>query len=62
MLNNIEWMAQWKSTKPLTDQWMTAGKLHHFPSHALLLILDGRAIWNINGHRVQVSYGELVAV
>ncbi|MEK4056029.1 helix-turn-helix domain-containing protein [Paenibacillus sp. FSL F4-0087] len=62
MLNNIEWMAQWKSTKPLTDQWMTAGKLHHIPSHALLLILDGRAIWNINGHRVQVSYGELVAV
>ncbi|SDL49686.1 ABC-type Fe3+-hydroxamate transport system, substrate-binding protein [Paenibacillus sp. OK060] len=62
MPNNIEWMAQWKSTKPLTDQWMSEGKRHHFSSHALLLILDGKAIWNINGHRVQVSYGELVAV
>ncbi|WP_024628596.1 MULTISPECIES: helix-turn-helix domain-containing protein [unclassified Paenibacillus] len=62
MSNNIDWVAQWKLTKPLTDQWMTAGKLHHFSSHALLLILDGKAIWNINGHRVQVSYGELIAV
>ncbi|UPK42549.1 helix-turn-helix domain-containing protein [Paenibacillus pabuli] len=62
MPNNIEWIAQWKSTKTLTDQWMSAGKLYHFSSHALLLILDGKAIWNINGHRVQVSYGELIVV
>jgi len=24
------WIAKWESTKPLTDKWMAAGKIHNF--------------------------------
>ncbi|WP_340018054.1 AraC family transcriptional regulator [Paenibacillus sp. FSL H3-0457] len=62
MSDNMEWIAQWKSTNALSNAWITKGELHYFPSHTLIFIIDGKAIWNINGHRVHVSYGELIAL
>lgn len=62
MSDNMEWIAQWRSTNTLSNAWITKGEPHHFPSHTLIFIIDGKAIWNINGHRVHVSYGELIAL
>ncbi|WP_145323528.1 helix-turn-helix domain-containing protein [Paenibacillus xylanexedens] len=62
MSDNMEWIAQWKSTNAISNAWITKGELHHFFSHTLIFIIDGKAIWNINGHRVHVSYGELIAL
>ncbi|WP_338540302.1 helix-turn-helix domain-containing protein [Paenibacillus tundrae] len=63
-MNSIEqgWIAEWHSTKPLTDKWIATGEVHYFHHHAFILIVDGRATWNINGQKVQVSYGQLVAL
>ncbi|RXZ78528.1 helix-turn-helix domain-containing protein [Paenibacillaceae bacterium] len=41
---------------------MTAGAVHYLPCHALIVITDGQAIWNINGHRIHVAFGELIAI
>ncbi|WP_434749970.1 helix-turn-helix domain-containing protein [Paenibacillus amylolyticus] len=58
----MEWIAQWKSTKALTNTWVSAGERHYFASHSLIFIMDGKAIWNVNGHSIQVSFGELIAL
>ncbi|WP_312116358.1 AraC family transcriptional regulator [Brevibacillus reuszeri] len=55
------WIAQWESTKPLTDKWMTVGEIHYFSSHAFILITDGHAVWKINGQSVHVAFGHLLA-
>lgn len=57
-----QWMAKWESTKPLTDRWMAAGEIHYFSSHAFILITDGQALWKINGQKVPVAFGHLIAV
>ncbi|WP_440111458.1 helix-turn-helix domain-containing protein [Paenibacillus sp. QZ-Y1] len=62
MANNAAWMAQWTSTEPLTQAWMTTGKVHYFSSPSFILLMDGKAIWKLNGHHVEVSYGQLLAV
>ncbi|MDT9720079.1 helix-turn-helix domain-containing protein [Paenibacillus sp. ClWae2A] len=62
MTNNAAWVAQWASTEPLTPAWMTAGKVHYFSSPSFILLMDGKAIWKLNGHQVEVSYGQLIAV
>lgn len=62
MTNNVAWVAQWLSSEPLTPVWMTAGRVHYFSSPSFILLMDGKAIWKINGHPVEVSYGQLIAV
>jgi len=57
-----QWIAQWHSTKPLTDNWMVVGEVHYFPCHAFILITDGHAVWNINGHLIHAAFGQLIAV
>ncbi|MEK5445728.1 helix-turn-helix domain-containing protein [Paenibacillus sp. FSL R7-0331] len=57
-----EWVAEWISTKPLTRRWMVAGEVHHFQNPALLFITDGQSAWDINGQKVQISCGQLIAV
>lgn len=57
-----QWIVQWKSTQSLTHQWMSVGAVHSFIYPALILITDGQAIWKINGERMQVSFGQLIAV
>lgn len=57
-----QWIVQWKSTQSLTHQWMSVGAFHSFIYPALILIIDGQAIWKINGERIQVSFGQLIAV
>ncbi|GED71934.1 hypothetical protein BRE01_56360 [Brevibacillus reuszeri] len=56
------WIAQWESTKPLTDKWMTVGEIHYFSSHGFILITDGHAVWKINGQSVYVAFGHLLAI
>ncbi|MEC0089566.1 helix-turn-helix domain-containing protein [Paenibacillus macquariensis] len=60
--NELGWIAQWESTEPITDKWITAGEIHYFTSNTLIIITDGQAIWNINGHHVQVAFGNLIAI
>jgi ABC-type Fe3+-hydroxamate transport system substrate-binding protein len=60
--NENAWIAKWESTQPLTDKWLTVGEIHYFLSHALILITDGQAVWNINGQHVHVAFGQLIAV
>lgn len=62
MPQNMEWIAQWKSTKALTNTWVSAGEQHYFASHSFICIMDGKATWNINGQRVHASFGELIAL
>ncbi|MDM5276303.1 helix-turn-helix domain-containing protein [Paenibacillus silvae] len=62
MSNNTEWIAQWKSIRALSSAWVSNGERHHLVNHSFLLIIDGKASWNINGQRVRVSYGELIAL
>ncbi|WP_051128171.1 helix-turn-helix domain-containing protein [Paenibacillus sp. HW567] len=62
MVSSSEWTAEWVSRKPLTRQWMVAGEVHFFQRPALIMITDGQSIWSINGHRVQVSFAQLIAV
>lgn len=62
MSGKKQWIVQWKSTQALTHQWMSIGEYHSFIHPALILIIDGQAIWKINGERVQVSFGQLIAV
>lgn len=62
MPQNMEWIAQWKSTKALTNTWVSAGERHYFASHSLIFIMDGKATWHINGQREHVSFGELIAL
>ncbi|WP_145408318.1 helix-turn-helix domain-containing protein [Paenibacillus xylanexedens] len=56
------WIAEWHSTKPLTDKWIATGELHYFHHHAFILIVDGKATWSISGQKVHVSYGQLIAL
>ncbi|MBP1993013.1 AraC family transcriptional regulator [Paenibacillus eucommiae] len=60
--NVSQWIAQWESTKPLTAKWMTEGELHYCLSHAFIIITDGHAVWNINGHHIHVAFGHLIAI
>lgn len=62
MPQNMEWIAQWRSTNALNNTWISAGERHYFASHSLIFILDGKATWNINGQRVHASFGELIAL
>ncbi len=62
MPQNMEWIAQWRSTKALTNTWISTGERHYFASHSLIFIIDGKATWNINGQRVHASFGELIAI
>jgi len=56
------WIAQWESTKPISDKWIKAGAVHCVKPHVLLIITDGQACWNINGQHVQVTFGNLIAI
>lgn len=58
----MNWIAQWQSTKPLTDKWMARGEVHCFPCHMFILITDGQAIWKINGENVHITFGQLIAI
>ncbi|WP_256989748.1 AraC family transcriptional regulator [Paenibacillus sp. VTT E-133280] len=60
--NDLGWIAQWESTQPIPAKWITAEAIHYFTSNTLIIITDGQAIWNMNGHRVQVSFGNLIAI
>lgn len=62
MSGKKQWIVQWKSTQALTHQWMSIGEYHSFIYPVFILIIDGQAIWKINGERVQVSFGQLIAV
>lgn len=62
MPQNMEWIAQWRSTKALNNTWISTGERHYFASHSLIFILDGKATWSINGQRVHASFGELIAL
>ena len=62
MSGKMQWIVQWKSTQALTHQWMSIGEYHSFGHPVLILIIDGQAIWKINGERVQVSVGQFIAV
>ncbi|MGJ0439749.1 helix-turn-helix domain-containing protein [Paenibacillus polysaccharolyticus] len=62
MPQNMEWIAQWRSTKALNNTWISAGERHYFASHSLIFILDGKATWSINGQSVHASFGELIAL
>jgi ABC-type Fe3+-hydroxamate transport system substrate-binding protein len=60
--NDLGWIAQWESTQPIPAKWITVEAIHYFTSNTLIIITDGQAIWNMNGHRVQVSFGNLIAI
>ncbi|BBI30967.1 helix-turn-helix domain-containing protein [Cohnella abietis] len=60
--NQRKWIAQWESTKPLTDKWMYAGETHNITINTLIIITDGQAMWNINGNNIHVAFGNLIAV
>jgi len=69
MFNGIEpqqddrrWIAQWHSTKPLTDNWMVVGEVHYLPCHTFILITDGHAVWKINGRHIHAAFGQLIAI
>jgi len=57
-----QWIAQWHSTKPLRDNWMAVGEVHYIPCPTFILITDGQALWNINGHSIHAAFGQLIAV
>ncbi|MGG4142485.1 helix-turn-helix domain-containing protein [Paenibacillus algorifonticola] len=60
--NPNQWLAKWESTQPLTDKWVTAGEVHYIPLHTFILVTDGQAIWNMNGEKVHVAFGHLIAI
>lgn len=62
MSSKEQWVVQWKSTEPLTHRWTMVGEHHSFSYATFILIMDGQAIWKINGERVQVSFGQLIAL
>lgn len=62
MLSDIKWIAQYEAIKPLTDRWIAVGETHHLPAHTLIVIMDGTAVWSMNGHKTNVTFGQLIAV
>ncbi|WP_338554279.1 helix-turn-helix domain-containing protein [Paenibacillus sp. KS-LC4] len=59
---HTEWLAQWESTHPLNDKWVTVGEVHYISLHTFILVTDGQAIWNMNGEKVHVAFGHLIAI
>ncbi|WP_145332404.1 AraC family transcriptional regulator [Paenibacillus xylanexedens] len=62
MSDTMKWIAQWKSMKSLTSGWISVGEQHYISNYSFLLIVDGKTSCKINGQKVYVSYGDLLAI